>query len=131
MSTIALTDHRFDRGTTYQSGRRHLAVVPAPSQSAPLRLTRRGRALVLLLALAAISVAVVLFGSSTAATDSSAPIGTTTITVQPGQTLWGIAAAANPDGDVRDTVDAIIKLNALTSASALQMGAELAVPVYE
>jgi hypothetical protein len=53
------------------------------------------------------------------------------VRVLAGHTLWKIAADANPDGDIRATVDEIIELNALPNASALQMGSEIAVPVYQ
>lgn len=127
MSTIAIADYSI--GTTYGqvAAPRRSAAAPATS----VRLTRRGRFVIVLAALAAIAVGVIAFGSSTAATGDVASLEVATLTVQPGQTLWQIAAAANPTGDVRDTVDDIIRLNALTSASDLQIGTSLAVPVYE
>ncbi len=83
------------------------------------------------LALAVIAVLVVLFGSSTlAGGDAGVLPQTTTVTVLPGHTLWEIAADANPNGDIRSTVDDILRLNSLPNASALQMGSEIAVPVY-
>jgi LysM repeat protein len=49
--------------------------------------------------------------------------------VQPGDTLWEIAAAATPAGeDVRDTLGQIKGFNDLTS-SLIQPGQELLVPV--
>lgn len=49
-------------------------------------------------------------------------------TVQPGDTLWEIAAAATPAGDdVRDTVFVIKSLNGLTS-SIIMPGDQLQVP---
>ncbi|MCD9198360.1 LysM peptidoglycan-binding domain-containing protein [Aeromicrobium wangtongii] len=96
-----------------------------------MRLTRRGKAAVLSAAVAAISVLAIVFGPSSTATDQvGAPTETTMVRVLPGHTLWEIAATANPDGDIRSTVDEIIELNALPNASALQMGSEIAVPVY-
>ncbi|GAA1732838.1 LysM domain-containing protein [Aeromicrobium alkaliterrae] len=128
---------------TEQARERHLALVPhaaAPVRSAAvarpaaqpgLRLTRRGRVLLTILALAVVTALMVVFGSGTAATsDASAITGTTTITVQPGQTLWSIAGEANPGGDVRDTMDDIVKLNSLVKGETLQMGTQLALPVY-
>ncbi|EFQ84287.1 LysM domain protein [Aeromicrobium marinum DSM 15272] len=112
---------------------RHLRAVAQVQPAAPaeLRLTRRGRVAVVLAALMVIAALAVTFGSSTAATDASGRIvETTMITVQPGQTMWSIAAAANPSGDVRDTIDDIVRLNSLPNASGLQMGTSLAVPVY-
>ena len=56
---------------------------------------------------------------------------TTSVRVLPGHTLWEIAAEANPNGDIRQTVDQIVRLNSLPNASALQMGSDIAVPVYQ
>lgn len=111
---------------------RQLRLVRMPATDEPrLRLTRRGRVVIAALALVAIVLLAIGFGPSGAATgESGAPAQYSTITVQPGQTIWDIAAVANPDGDIRDTVDEIIGLNALESAAGLQMGAQLAVPTY-
>ena len=101
--------------------------------SAPhVRLTRRGKVVVLTLAIVAISILAVVFGQASTATDvSGTPPETASVRVLPGHTLWQIAADANPDGDIRATVDEIIELNSLPNASALQMGSEIAVPVYD
>lgn len=97
-----------------------------------VRLTRRGKIVVLALAVVAISILAVMFGpSSTATSEAGVPQETSTVRVLPGHTLWEIAAKANPHGDIRATVDDIIELNALPNASALQMGSEIAVPVYD
>jgi hypothetical protein len=131
MSTIAL-----DRSATRHHVR-HLSVVPdlaVPNfRAAPvLRLTRRGKAVVLTLALLVVSVLVVMFGPSTSATGhAGTPQQTTMVRVLPGHTLWQIASDANPNGDIRATVDDIVRLNSLPNASALQMGSEIAVPVYK
>ncbi len=118
---------------------RHLALVPVaqPVRAARaaagggLRLTRRGRVALVVLALAIVSALMVVFGSGTAATSDAAEItGTTTVTVQPGQTLWSIAGDLNPGGDIRDTMDDIVKLNSLVDGESLQMGDSLALPVY-
>lgn len=96
-----------------------------------VRLTRRGKLVILSVAVVAISILAIMFGpSSTATSEAGTPQATTMVRVLPGHTLWQIAAAANPDGDIRATVDDIIELNALPNASALQMGSEIAVPVY-
>lgn len=110
---------------------RHLHAVADPIGSRPVRLTRRGRLTIVLAAIAMLLLLGVTFGGSTAATNQSGtPTATQTITVKAGQTLWQIAAVANPTGDIRDTVDDIMKLNSLPSAAGLQMGRDLAVPVY-
>lgn len=96
-----------------------------------VRLTRRGKLVILAVAIAAIGILAIMFGpSSTATSEAGTPQATTMVRVLPGHTLWEIAAKANPDGDIRATVDEIVELNALPNASALQMGSEIAVPVY-
>jgi LysM repeat protein len=110
---------------------RHLHAVPAAHDSAQVRLTRRGKLVIVALAVAVIGILAIMFGpSSTASGESGASPETTQVRVMPGHTLWQIAADANPNGDIRATVDDIIRLNALPNASALQMGSEIAVPVY-
>lgn len=117
---------------------RHLVAVPEVAPQAPrqassggVRLTRRGRVALIVLALAVVSALMIVFGSGTAATSDAGVItGTTSVTVQPGETLWSIAGEANPGGDIRDTMDDIVKLNSLVDGETLQMGTKLAVPVY-
>lgn len=97
-----------------------------------LHLTTRGKVVLFIAALGALLALAVGFGSTTAATsDAGFALETTQVTVKPGETLWQIAGAANPGGDQRETVDDIMKLNALESAAGLQIGHKLDVPVYE
>jgi LysM repeat protein len=49
------------------------------------------------------------------------------VSVQPGQTLWDIAASVNDGGDVRTTMSHLEDLNHLDSAT-LQVGQHLRVP---
>ncbi|GAA3529075.1 hypothetical protein AFL01nite_01630 [Aeromicrobium flavum] len=121
---IDLTRRPVVTRTTYRAG----STTPA----APLRLTGRGRVAIVAVALAVISAVVIVFGSAVVATDTAAEPGiVTTVTVQPGQTLWSIAAEARPDADIRSTVDEIIKLNALEDGASLPIGTTLAVPVND
>jgi archaellum component FlaG (FlaF/FlaG flagellin family) len=94
-----------------------------------LRLTRRGRLTVFVLALLfAAAIAFVLAGGSSASNEpASVTTATERIVVTPGQTLWQIAADRAADGEVRDMVDAIEKLNALEEP-VLYVGQELFVP---
>lgn len=111
---------------------RHLQLVPDLPLAASLQLTRRGRVAVLVAALLTLAVLVVTLGSSTTATgDAGSAAPTHTVTVEPGDTLWKLATEANPRGDIRQTVDDIMRLNSLPSAGGLQMGSEIAVPIYE
>lgn len=128
MSSIAI-DHSPTRTAVLPV--RHLVAVPDLPVVPAVRLTRRGKAVIFAISLAIIAVLVVLFGSSSLAGDQAGALpDTTTVKVMPGNTLWEIAADANPNGDIRATVDDILQLNSLPNASALQMGSEIAVPVY-
>lgn len=96
----------------------------------PVRLTRRGRIVVVVAVLLAVLGALVAFGPSVLATSDHAGSEPATITVHPGETLWDIAGRVNPEGDVRDTIDDITELNGVDDAGALPIGAELVVPRY-
>jgi nucleoid-associated protein YgaU len=102
-------------------------VTPAPS----LRLTRRGRLVVFLGSLAISLGALVAWGPSVVATsEKGEPIQVRVVTVEPGDTLWDIAARANPEGNVGDTVHEIAELNALSSTGDLDVGQHVSVPRY-
>ena len=119
-----------------QTGRvRHLSLVPAPASDdalSPLRLTRRGRLAMFISTVLMLGVLGVILGSTTVATDQpGTPVPATMVTIKPGQTLWDIAAKANPTGDIQVTVDDIMKLNSMTSGGNLQAGDTVAVPLYK
>ena len=96
---------------------------------ARLRLTRRARRLILVLAL----VAGVALGSWLApllGVGSGGGLrlaGVTSVVVQPGDTLWSIASPVAADGDVRAVVREIRELNGLSSAR-LSPGQTLQLP---
>jgi hypothetical protein len=93
-----------------------------------LRLTRRGRAVLVLLALALVAGAVLLAPRASAEGTVSAQEVQRHVVV-PGETLWRIAADVTPAGqDVRDAVDRLVRLNHLPSAS-LMAGQVIVVPV--
>lgn len=95
-----------------------------------LRLTRRGKLVVIATALIVLAFLAMVFSSSVVATDQAGSVDdTTTVTVSAGETLWQIAAEANPEGDIRDTIDEIVELNSLPGAT-VQPGTEIAVPIY-
>ena len=97
----------------------------------PVRLTRRGRLVVLLAALVAVLVLGVVWGGGSAATEQpGTPEPTLVVTVQPGDTLYGIAATVTTDGDVAAMVEEIQSLNALDSGM-LAAGQRIKVPVTE
>lgn len=99
-----------------------------------LRLTRRGRLvfigmpLVLLIAML-LGLAGFLNAPAKAA-DSVADLQETpavTVVVQPGQSLWTIAAASVPNRDTRDVIAEIVQLNNLDGGRVLP-GQQLFVP---
>ncbi len=106
------------------------AILPA-RPATKLRLTARGRRVVLALASAplavGIAVAAVSGGSALASNDSVVTASFETVTVMPGDTLWSIAETVAPGADPRDVIGDITRLN-LLSAGELQIGQELAIP---
>ncbi|QWC17431.1 LysM peptidoglycan-binding domain-containing protein [Cellulomonas dongxiuzhuiae] len=105
------------------AGRAGTAASPAP-----LRLTRRGRAVVWCLGIA-LAAGV---GGAAASAQADGPVAATEVrrvVVAPGDTLWDIAAdAASPGQDVRDVVLRLIALNELPSGG-LRAGQTIVVPV--
>ena len=88
--------------------------VPGTGAVAPLRLTRRGRRVV-----AGVSVAIglsVAAATAVVVTAAGQPFdlaGSSTVVVQPGDTLWVIARQVAPQDDPRAVVDEIEDLNGL------------------
>lgn len=107
---------------------------PARSE---LRLTRRGRLVLSVLTLLALLTALTLLagpatGGATAMASlpgfgGDGPAATHRITVRPGETLWEIALRTAPGVDPRETVEEILRLNALDSA-AVPAGSVLLLP---
>jgi nucleoid-associated protein YgaU len=101
--------------------------VTAPRPST-LRLTHRGRLVVLGLGLAA--TLGLGFYAASVSTASDHAEQTRVVTVQPGQTLWDISArasAATGGGDVRSMMSHLETINHLASTS-VQVGQHLRVP---
>ena len=94
----------------------------------PLRLTRRGRrvcgALLLLIGLA---IVVVASAMALGGDGGLRLAGSTTVVVEPGDTLWSIAGQVAPDQERRAVVDAIADLNHL-AAGQVQAGQVLRLP---
>ena len=97
-----------------------------------VRLTRRGRVVVFVLALAFVLAVGMFLGARSVANGEAGGAATPTekVVVTPGDTLWAIAAERADDGEIRAMVDQIEELNALDSAT-LYVGQELFVPVVE
>jgi hypothetical protein len=98
------------------------------SEKQPIRLTRRGRRVVAILALIPIALTFLLIGTRGAiASDGSAKESTQAIVVQPGQSLWDVAVAVDSEKDPRETIWVIQQLNGMTTSDVLA-GQELIVP---
>ena len=96
---------------------------------AMLRLTPRGRLVVVGLFLLTLFAGGVLFGSTAtrASGEAGAPQNYEYLVVQPGQTLWGIAKEVAPQDDPRATIEAIRRLNALPD-TGIEAGQRIALP---
>ena len=110
-------------------------VRPGKEPLPPLRLTRRGRVVLIgipLVLLAALVFLLAGFLNAPAnAADSAADLAVTptvSVTVQSGESLWAIAAAVAPERDPRDVIADIVQLNNLTAGAVLP-GQQLFVPV--
>jgi len=100
-----------------------LARRQASGSRTPVRLTRRGRAVVACLLVTGLTVGALLIsllvsGGAQATDHGQARAGyqgMRQIVVRQGQTLWSIAAAAEPSADTRVVVQEIMTANTLTS----------------
>lgn len=119
--------------TPTMAHRPDLRLVPAPAvrdqtvREPELRLTRRGRVLVTVLAVSLALAAGSVAQRATAGTPGEA-VQVTAHTVTAGETLWRIASAiTEPGEDVRGTVDRLMDLNGL-DGTGLQVGQQLLIP---
>ena len=107
---------------------------PVEARRSQVRLTRRGRLVVLALALVVVAAVAVWLAAGSAAThDQGSATQIEVVTVAPGDTLWDIAsdaAAATGGTDVRDMMDRIQQLNTLDS-SVVYTGQELRIPAAD
>jgi hypothetical protein len=102
--------------------------VPTVIRAPQLRLTRRGRLVVFALGLLVVLALGVAWGSGSVATDERGADATLTVQVEPGDTLYDLAARVTTDGDVNAMVEEIEDLNHLES-SMVYAGQKLRVPV--
>lgn len=115
-----------------RSSQRSAPRTPVRSSGRPstaLRLTSRGRALLLLVSVAVLALAILASGRFAAIAGHSAdgrPV-TSVVVVQPGETLWQIARTIDPGADPRELVSRIRELNGL-GAAAVVPGQSLVVP---
>jgi hypothetical protein len=119
MSTIAMNPMAF--GTA-------AGVDRAPATH--LRLTRRGRVVLTILAAVPLVIGALVFainGGGAVATGQVASTSFDYVTVEPGQSLWQLAETVAPSADLRDVVADIVHLNQLESTN-LQPGQKIAIP---
>jgi LysM domain len=110
-------------------------VFPAADQRAQgeagrMRLTRRGRILVRVLAIVLVVAVFLLVAPGLArggGPDRAAPV--VAYVVEDGDTLWSIAQQVAPGQDPRPVVDGLIEANDVRDG--LQVGQELSIPVPE
>jgi len=100
--------------------------------AAPIRLTRRGRAVIALAAATLVAaVSLIAAGAVQAASHSVPPRvaeqDLARVVVRPGQSLWSVAESADPHADTRLVVQQIIELNGL-AGDAVAAGQQLWVP---
>jgi len=94
---------------------------------APLRLTSRGR-WVLMLMITLLLAVVALIGTRATADGPARAVEVESYTVQPGDTLWQLAERVGRSGaDVRDVVLELQELNGMSSAG-ITAGQELVLP---
>jgi LysM domain len=105
------------------------------SPPGPVRLTRRGRRVVwglagMVAALAAVLLSLAASGGALASShgpSGSGYQGMRQVVVEPGQTLWSLAAAADPRADPRLVIPQIVSANSL-AGSTIYAGEQLWVP---
>lgn len=96
-----------------------------------LRLTRRGRRVLMVLITLPLVVAALAFalnGGVAAASNVSSSASFHYVTVGSGQTLWQLAQEIAPSADPRDVISDVVHLNQLASTD-LQVGQRLAIPM--
>lgn len=142
MATISLpapATRRAPRAAVRPSYDRTLVLerpVAAAPPASPIRLTRRGRRLartsvIALALLLALTIGVLGRGTPVQAGDAPAQVATSTVIVEPGQSLWDVARGLSLDADLRETVARIQELNGLSggAGSTVRPGQELIVPL--
>lgn len=106
------------------------AVLPA-RPATRLRLTARGRRVVLAVAAVPLAIGIAFAalsgGSAMASGEQTETASFATVTVMPGDTLWSIAESIAPGADPRDVIGDITRLNLLRGGT-LQIGQDLAIP---
>src|SRR5476649_1107191 len=88
---------------------------PATPVRSHLRMTKRGRAVLLSLVATPVVIAALAFGinaGGAAGTSSSTPLAK--VTVVGGESLWGVAKQIAPGADPRDVISDIMSVNRMS-----------------
>jgi len=122
MSTLSISP-------AFELGRvRKTATKQGASRRTAVRLTRRGRVVAVLAFLAlALAVMTTMSGWATASLSGGDTEPVRVVTVQPGETLYGIAGEVAEEGQIREMVHQIQRLNSLPGAG-IEEGQKLAIP---
>ena len=100
---------------------------PCDAPRAGVRLTRRGRLVVVAVLVGLLFAAFSLGRVGAEGSTSEQRSATTVVTVAPGETLWGVAQRLAPGEDPRPVVEQIRRLNDLESGG-LRVGQQLVLP---
>jgi LysM domain len=92
-----------------------------------VRLTRRGRLVLVLGVMLMLVLAGFTLGHGSSLAASRAPAAHRSVTVEAGETLWGVAARVAPHDDPRIVVADIESFNHLSSAE-VEPGQQLVIP---
>ncbi len=128
MSTIAITPRSYG-ASSFAAVSTARPAPPLPTRTSRLRLTSRGRAVLLVLIAMPIALWLLvaqLNGGSAVGTleqGASVPI----VVVEPGESLWSVAERVAPGADPRDVIDAIVGFNHLGSADVMA-GQQIGIP---
>ena len=120
MSTAIVT------GTAFRSE----AARSATPRRARLRMTQRGRAVLIAAVATPLVIGAMMFavngGQATASREGS-DVAFSYVTVASGESLWQLAGELAPTADPREVIDQIVQLNQLASSDVFA-GQELAIP---
>ena len=122
------TSATYSRGARISPASRVATRAPrVTATSTPVRLTRRGRVTAFVASLAALLAVVVGAGQMADASNEASTVQSSSVVVQSGETLWGIAKDVAPGHDPRMVISQIRDLNDLGTRSIVP-GQTLVVP---
>ncbi|TBN58479.1 hypothetical protein EYE40_01240 [Glaciihabitans arcticus] len=104
------------------------AAQPRSAAQPRLRITRRGRAVLMTLIAIPIVIAALFFAlnGGGAMAGNGAGVALEQVTIEPGQTLWGLAEQYAPHSDPRDFVADVVNLNGIVDV--LEAGQVVDIP---